>query len=430
MTTLLALAAACLQGGPPPFDPPALTPPCLRAEPRFTPFALPDDARIVAVSEPMVELAEAFAEDFRAATGRELPVAQGMAGRGDIIFSIGGTVVSTLGTDEASAFEVYGDHVAIMGASPRGVARAAARALQLVEVGPDGGIAFPPLLVVDAPTHTWRGLRVEIAPDSEMDPAKRAIADGVEAARRYGWNRVVLRGPWTEDGERSSLFLASAWLQATGAASRARARGVGVTIALSAKGEPPPRIDGDGPAEVLAPVSEVLLDARGAPADRTRAWIRAVEERGLALAVVLDGTSRAAADALPASAVVLVGASGGLSSARAADLERPVVNAGALMFSTPGARSPSVEGWRTGALGGAAITAGEATDAGLAVTGSLVPYPAAYDAPVRERLLSELATPAWTGGPWSMAASTEGQASDGDSGDDAGSGDAGSGDGR
>lgn len=424
MTTLLALAAVSLQGGPPPFDPPSLTPPCLRAEPRFAPFALPDDARIVAVSEPMVELARAFAEDFREATGRDLPVAEGMAGRGDIIFSIGGTVVSTLGTDEASAFEVYGDHVAIMGASPRGVARAAARALQLVEVRPDGGIAFPPLLVVDAPQRAWRALGVEIADDVDQGAAERAtqqaIGDAIAAAHRYGWNRVVLRGPWTDDGEGAALPMASAWLRSSGAASGARGRGVGVALAMSAAGDPPP-VPGEGdPAADLGPVTEVLLDARGAPADRTRAWIEAVDERGLAIAVVLDGTSSAAADALPASAVVLVGAAGGLSPARAAALDRPVVNAGALMFSRPGAKSPSVEGWRTGALGGAGITAGEASDAGLAVVGSLVPYPAAYDAAVRERLLRELAAPAWTGGPWSMATSAEEPGGDGAS--DAGAG--------
>lgn len=216
MSLLLGLALFALQDGPPGFEPPALVPPAAVVQPRREPFLLPDNGRIVATQPELLGLAEVLADELETRLGRRLPTEVGAARSGDVVLSTGGSYVNNLGTEEGFAIEVYGDHVAVMGAGTPGVACGVARLLQVGDFNAQQMTAvFPAIYVQDAPRRAWRGIHCPVELDAE---GGKEVLDAIILGHRLGYNRVVHAGPtWSAPEEGSPAApeaLAAALLEA------------------------------------------------------------------------------------------------------------------------------------------------------------------------------------------------------------------------
>ncbi|MEO0661122.1 MAG: hypothetical protein AAFZ87_06270, partial [Planctomycetota bacterium] len=100
MSLLLGLALTCVpQGGPPPWEPPVLVPPARVVQPRYSPWAVPVEARVVATQPELEAIAGVLAEELSKRMGVEVPAVSGTAKSGDFVLSTGGTYVEGLPTD-------------------------------------------------------------------------------------------------------------------------------------------------------------------------------------------------------------------------------------------------------------------------------------------------------------------------------------------
>ena len=188
-------------GGPPPFEAPALCPEPLQVEPRWAPLTLTAEGRVVFAEPHLEALAHVLARDLAAQTGLTLAVAAAPGRSGDVILSEGYLPPELSNNPEAFFVEVL-DHVLVSGQSADGAARACARLLQLVRpVLTDGaptGIDLPAVRIVDAPSMHWRVLGVQIEPLLEAlapdatDTARAAARSIVREAHLAGFNALQL----------------------------------------------------------------------------------------------------------------------------------------------------------------------------------------------------------------------------------------------
>ena len=206
------------EGGPPPFEAPALCPAPLQVEPRWAPLTVTAEGRVVFAEAHLEGLAKALARDLAALTGLSLPVAPAPGRSGDFILSEGYLPQELTGNPEAFFVEVL-DHVLISGQTADGAARACARVLQLCQPelteGALTGISMPAVRIVDAPSMRWRIQSVEVAPllaalAPDAEPSARAAALAVvRRAHVCGFNALLLRdGPRGVAGHADSAAVA------------------------------------------------------------------------------------------------------------------------------------------------------------------------------------------------------------------------------
>lgn len=164
---LLALSAPLVQDWTPP-PPPPTVPTLAMAQPRFAPFVLPGELRVVTAIAELEPLAGVLAEQLSERTGLAVKAAPAPARSGDVVLTLGYTAEAVGESPEALSIEVFEDHVALSGRTEAGVARAAARLLQLLSPAEGGGWVLPPFRLDDAPRFPWRAVRLE-GPASEED---------------------------------------------------------------------------------------------------------------------------------------------------------------------------------------------------------------------------------------------------------------------
>lgn len=185
---LLLTSAALLQG--PPFDPPAIVPPALSAQPRFAPFVVPPELRVVANEEGLDGAAAVLADHLARLTGSAVTVGAPPSRAGDLLLTTGYLGDAVADNPEGYSIEVFGDHVALSGATPAGVHRAASRLLQLLEQDPGSGAWMaPPVRIEDAPTLPWRGLMLDLA---RFPHSVESVEEAIELAYLFSLNTVQL----------------------------------------------------------------------------------------------------------------------------------------------------------------------------------------------------------------------------------------------
>ena len=157
--SLLALAAPLVQDWTPP-PAPATVPTLAMAQPRFAPFVLPDELRVVTSVPDLEPLARVLAEQLGQLLGRAVIHGEAPARSGDVVLTLGYIAEEVGEGPEALSIEVFEDHVALSGRTPAGVARAASRMLQLLAPVEGGGWVLPPFRLDDAPRFPWRAVRL------------------------------------------------------------------------------------------------------------------------------------------------------------------------------------------------------------------------------------------------------------------------------
>lgn len=187
ITALLStLALAQIPG----WEPPVLVPPVRMAQPRFAPFVMPDEVRVVATAEGLGPLAAVLAEHLGTMTGRPVSVGAPPAKSGDILLTQGYLADGIAGNPEGFAIEVFSDHVAISGDTPSGAARGAARALQLLSFdGESDRWSMPAVRVEDAPGVPWRGMMLDLA---RFPHPVEAVEEAIDLAYLFSLNTVHL----------------------------------------------------------------------------------------------------------------------------------------------------------------------------------------------------------------------------------------------
>jgi len=188
---LLALTAPLVQDWTPP-PPPPTVPTLAMAQPRFAPFSLPEKLRVVTSVVELQPLAGVLADQLADRTGLEVKTAPGPARSGDVVLTLGYTAEAVGESPEALSIEVFEDHVALSGRTEAGVARAAARLLQLLTPTEGGGWVLPPFRLDDAPRFRWRGVRLEGLPSE--DDGRRLL----ELLFLGSFNVLVLEAPPTD----------------------------------------------------------------------------------------------------------------------------------------------------------------------------------------------------------------------------------------
>lgn len=192
------------------------------AQPRFAPFVLPETLRVVTAIPELEPLAEVVAGQLAARTGRAVERGEAPARSGDVVLTLGYTAEAVGDGPEALSIEVFEDHVALSGRTPAGVARAAARLLQLLGPVEGGGWSLPPFRLDDAPRFTWRAVRLRGAATAEE--GRRLL----ELLYLGSFNVLVLEAPPSEERAALARTLAPA------AAAR------GVTLLLDPPAGPVP----------------------------------------------------------------------------------------------------------------------------------------------------------------------------------------------
>ncbi|MEM8711203.1 MAG: family 20 glycosylhydrolase, partial [Planctomycetota bacterium] len=164
ITPLLLTLLFAQEGGWSPPPPPPLVPSPVQFEPRFSPFVLPDEARIVATEEGLGAQVRLLQSVLENRTGRRIPLGEPPAKGGDFVLSLGYLADSVAGRPEAYAIEVFGDHVGLYGEDAVGVARAIARLPQLLSYDQEtDSWSLPAVRIDDAPANEWRGLMLDLA---------------------------------------------------------------------------------------------------------------------------------------------------------------------------------------------------------------------------------------------------------------------------
>lgn len=174
----------------PGWEPPVLVPPVRMAQPRFAPFVMPAEVRVVPTADGMGPLAEVLAEHLETMTGRPVSIGAPPAKSGDVLLTQGYLAEGIAGNPEGFAIEVFGDHVAISGDTPAGAARGAARALQLLSFDADSDSwSMPAVRVEDAPSVAWRGLMLDLA---RFPHPVVAVEEAIDLAFLFSLNTVHL----------------------------------------------------------------------------------------------------------------------------------------------------------------------------------------------------------------------------------------------
>ena len=187
---MIALLVAAAAAQVPDFSPPALVPPPRHAEPRFAPFALPDVPRVVATAPEFLATAEVLSGHIEVLTGRPAVVANDAARSGDLVLMTGYLPDEIAASDEGFSIEVLGDSVIISGASIDGVARAAARVVQLLKYERDEDRwTMPAVRIEDAPHLAWRGLQLDLA---RFPHPLGAVEEAIDLAYLWSLNTVHL----------------------------------------------------------------------------------------------------------------------------------------------------------------------------------------------------------------------------------------------
>lgn len=159
-------------------------------QPRYAPFVLPDSPRVVATEVSLQPLARVLRGHLERLTGRPFEIGSGAAKSGDFLLTLGYLDDGVKGNREACGIEVFSDHVALSGETEDGVARAAARVLQLFSYNPDDDSwSLPPVRVDDAPTLPWRGLELDVA---RFPHPIGELREAVDLAFLYSLNTVHL----------------------------------------------------------------------------------------------------------------------------------------------------------------------------------------------------------------------------------------------
>lgn len=135
------------------------------------PFRLTEESRLVVSGDGAAAVAETFAARARAATGFELPVADGEAGASDLAFVVGeGSVPG--GAIEGYALESGSGGVRLAADTAEGLFRGTQTLRQLLPAEveradaagpPDGGWVMPAASVADAPRFAYRGAMLDVA---------------------------------------------------------------------------------------------------------------------------------------------------------------------------------------------------------------------------------------------------------------------------
>ena len=163
--TAVLISVACLQESgwsPPP--PPPVVPSPVAAQPRFAPFVLPPNARIVATEEGLKAQMEVLQETLEKRLGRRIPLGAAPARSGDLALTLGYLADAVDGKAEAYSIEVFNDHVALSAADGVGIARGIARLAQLFTYDDESGSwLLPATRIDDAPAYPWRGLMLDVA---------------------------------------------------------------------------------------------------------------------------------------------------------------------------------------------------------------------------------------------------------------------------
>ena len=270
LTLLLALSAPLVQDWTPP-PPPPTVPGVAMAQPRFSPFVIPDELRVVTQVAELEPLAGLMAEMLSARLGQEVVMGAPPSRSGDVVLTLGYTADAVGEGPEALSIEVFEDHVALSGRTPDGVARAAARMLQLLEQGasedPAGaqGWSLPPVRLDDAPRFRWRAVR--LSGELDLPTAKRLL----DLLFLGSFNALVLEGLVLEGagvaGEESKVrqqTLVQGLVQ--GLAEDAAARGIAIVLDRPS-GDLPFARASQGADQV--PGERPLLCRPGEPADLT-----------------------------------------------------------------------------------------------------------------------------------------------------------------
>lgn len=120
---LLALSAPLVQDWTPP-PPPPTVPTLAMAQPRFAPFILPDELRVVTAIAELEPLAGVLAGQLSKRTGRTVKTAPAPARSGDVVLTLGYTAEAVGESPEALSIEVFEDHVALSGRTEVEIGRA------------------------------------------------------------------------------------------------------------------------------------------------------------------------------------------------------------------------------------------------------------------------------------------------------------------
>ncbi|MEM6671221.1 MAG: glycoside hydrolase family 20 zincin-like fold domain-containing protein [Planctomycetota bacterium] len=198
-SAVLSLVALAQSGGPPA---PSLdvVPSPRQVQPRFAPFVTMGPLRVVAAEPSLAPLAERLVEQLAKLPDTGAVVGEPPARSGDVVLTLGYLADGVAGHPEGHSVEVFSDHVALSGATEDGVARAAAKLLQLLdrtEVEGEDAWTLPPFRLDDAPTVDWRAL--EITSACGVDEIRRAVdlafmagMNGVVAPRFEGEDEALL----------------------------------------------------------------------------------------------------------------------------------------------------------------------------------------------------------------------------------------------
>ncbi|QDV10094.1 Beta-hexosaminidase [Planctomycetes bacterium Poly30] len=185
-----AVSSPIQEGGWSPPPPPPLVPSPMMAQPRFAPFVLPDDARIVAAEDGLERQALLLQETLEKRLGRRIPLGERPARSGDLTLTIGYLADQVAENPEGYAIEVFDDHVALSGANSVGVARAIARLAQLFRFDAENGLwILPPTRIDDAPAYVWRGLMLDLA---RFPHSVESVREAIDLAFLFSLSTVHL----------------------------------------------------------------------------------------------------------------------------------------------------------------------------------------------------------------------------------------------
>ena len=161
----------------------------MMSQPRFAPFVVPDELRVVTAEPDLQLLAPVVASLLGDLLERPVVVGAPPSRSGDVVLTLGYLADPVAAAPEGFSVEVFADHVALSGNGLEGVARATARLVQLFEHDAQTGAwSLPPVRLDDAPLYPWRALE----PTEALDPD--AALRAIDLAFLASFNVVVLDG--------------------------------------------------------------------------------------------------------------------------------------------------------------------------------------------------------------------------------------------
>ncbi|MEM6676042.1 MAG: glycoside hydrolase family 20 zincin-like fold domain-containing protein [Planctomycetota bacterium] len=223
-----------------------------RIEVRHPSLAFADAPRVVTSEESVAPLAECVAAFLGRLLEREVAVGPLPALAGDVVLTLG-DVASSFPGDEAMSLDVRRGRVILSGRSPAGVARAAARMLQLCVRGvEDGAWSFPGVRIDDAPTYPVRGI---VVPEEWSYTLQ--VIKAINLAFLGSMNVVIVEGD-----QLNRSFMHSAW-ESDAVSLRRFARTRGIELLFVGLDELPFRRSEADPGAYLYEGGEDWIDATG-----------------------------------------------------------------------------------------------------------------------------------------------------------------------